>query len=207
MFRPTYANLMATAAMFVALGGTSYAVAKLPKGSVGERELRSGAVTNPKLARGAVTADKLATGIGTRGPRGTQGPAGPSDAWYSAGVAPSVTLSPKGGEPVTAARLDDLPPGKYVFHGTVSVVAHNVGQVFTYCRIATNGETHGTSVGVFGNAAGSVRAAALSPIGAVTMKEDFRAILECWNDRDTPADVTPSFQQIGFDAIRVGALN
>lgn len=72
--RPTYANVMATAAMFVALGGTSYAVTKLPKNSVGTEQLRQGAVTGAKLAPGVAVSGP----VGARGPRGAEGPAGPA---------------------------------------------------------------------------------------------------------------------------------
>ena len=50
----TYANVMATIAVFIALGGASYAAIKLPKNSVGARELRSASVGPSKLKRGAV---------------------------------------------------------------------------------------------------------------------------------------------------------
>jgi hypothetical protein len=46
-------------ALFVALGGTSYAALSLPANSVGTKQIRSGAVTSKKLARGAVTAAEL----------------------------------------------------------------------------------------------------------------------------------------------------
>ncbi len=59
-FRPTYANVTATLALVVALGGTSYAAA-LAANSVGTPQLRAGAVTGSKLASGAVSATKLAS--------------------------------------------------------------------------------------------------------------------------------------------------
>jgi hypothetical protein len=46
-------------ALFVALGGTSYAAAGLAPGSVGTRQLQNGSVTNSKIANGAVTAVKM----------------------------------------------------------------------------------------------------------------------------------------------------
>lgn len=47
-------NAIALTALFVALGGTSYAVASLPAGSVGVRQIRNGAVTPIKLDRGQI---------------------------------------------------------------------------------------------------------------------------------------------------------
>ena len=45
----TFANVVSVIALFVALGGTTYAATSLPAGSVGTRQLRNGAVTPPKL--------------------------------------------------------------------------------------------------------------------------------------------------------------
>jgi hypothetical protein len=55
----SYANAIATIALFVALGGAAIA-AGLPKNSVGPNQLKRGAVTAAKLKRGAVTAGKIA---------------------------------------------------------------------------------------------------------------------------------------------------
>src|SRR2546421_12274918 len=86
---------MATAAVFIALGGGA-AAAMLPRASVGPRQLKVGAVTGSRLARGAVASQavkdhsllardfaskQLPTGQpgqpGPRGEAGTQGAAGP----------------------------------------------------------------------------------------------------------------------------------
>lgn len=53
------ANAVAYVALFVALGGTSYAAVNLPADSVGSPQLRSGAVTASKLANGSITPAKL----------------------------------------------------------------------------------------------------------------------------------------------------
>jgi hypothetical protein len=62
----TYANVMATVAVFIALGGVGYAATRVPKNSVGTGQLRNKAITAAKIRDGAVTAAKLAPGsIGT----------------------------------------------------------------------------------------------------------------------------------------------
>jgi hypothetical protein len=60
-FRPklTYSNVIASIALFVALGGAAVA-AGLPKNSVGPKQLKRGAVTTKALRKGAVTGGKLA---------------------------------------------------------------------------------------------------------------------------------------------------
>jgi hypothetical protein len=65
--RPGGAMLIAVAALFVALGGTSYAAFSLPKNSVGSKQLKNNAVTTSKLKNGAVTAGKIKNGAVTAG--------------------------------------------------------------------------------------------------------------------------------------------
>lgn len=65
-----YANVIATIALFVALGGAAVA-AGLPKNSVGTKQLKPGAVTTSDLHRNAVTSGKirrLAVTAGKLGP-------------------------------------------------------------------------------------------------------------------------------------------
>jgi hypothetical protein len=60
--RLTYANVMATVAVFIALGGASYAATQLPKNAVGTKQLKKNAVTPAKIKNGAVTAKKVKGG-------------------------------------------------------------------------------------------------------------------------------------------------
>ena len=48
--RLTFANVISLLALFVALGGTGYAALKLPKNSVGTKQLKNRAVRRAKLA-------------------------------------------------------------------------------------------------------------------------------------------------------------
>jgi hypothetical protein len=67
--RPTYANVIATVALFVALGGVAVA-AGLPRNSVGPNQLKKGAVTPAKIRKQAVTSGKIAAGAVTPGKLG-----------------------------------------------------------------------------------------------------------------------------------------
>jgi hypothetical protein len=64
-----YANVIATIALFVALGGAAVA-AGLPKKSVGPQQLKPGAVTTKALHRKAVTSGKIAPKAVTAGKLG-----------------------------------------------------------------------------------------------------------------------------------------
>ena len=59
--RLTYANVMATVAVFIALGGTAYAF-HLGKNSVGSKQLKKNAVVTAKIKKEAVTAAKVKKG-------------------------------------------------------------------------------------------------------------------------------------------------
>lgn len=67
--RPTYANVIGTVALFIALGGVAVA-AGLPRNSVGPNQLKRGAVTPAKIRKKAVTSGKLAPKSVTAGKLG-----------------------------------------------------------------------------------------------------------------------------------------
>jgi len=57
--RLSYANVMATIGVFLALGGISYAATNLSKNSVGTKQIKKNAVTAKKIKKNAVTASKI----------------------------------------------------------------------------------------------------------------------------------------------------
>ena len=58
----SYANVVATVALFIAFGGASYAAIKVPKNSVGTKQLKKNAVGPKQLKQGAVGTTQLQDG-------------------------------------------------------------------------------------------------------------------------------------------------
>jgi hypothetical protein len=61
--RLNYANVIATLALFLALGGGAYAATQLPKNSVGSKQLKKNSVTSAKVKDGSLTASDLQAGV------------------------------------------------------------------------------------------------------------------------------------------------
>ena len=57
--RLTYANVVSTLALFLVIGGATAIAAKVPRHSVGPRQLKANAVTTPKIKANAVTTRKI----------------------------------------------------------------------------------------------------------------------------------------------------
>jgi hypothetical protein len=125
----TFANVVACLALFVALGGASYAAFRLPKESVDTEALHKGAVTPAKLS------DKARQGMaGARGPKGATGAAGPQGAAGSPGPAgepgPSAAYSYFHEAEVIVAQTTStqagalsVPPGSYVVQAEVAATS------------------------------------------------------------------------------------
>ena len=78
--RLTYANTVASIALFVALGGGAYAATKLPAGSVGAKQIRANAVTSAHVKNRSLLAEDFKLGQLPAGSAGAPGPAGPAGA-------------------------------------------------------------------------------------------------------------------------------
>lgn len=141
----SYANVMATLAVFVALGGTGYAAIVLPRDSVGSRELKSrsvgagelrtSSVTSSALRDGSVALRDLSSGAraslvgeqGAAGPPGTTGPKGEIGAQGAQG--PQGPVGPQGLQgPAGASAGSDwavVNPVPAVVAGTASAATSN----------------------------------------------------------------------------------
>ena len=103
----TYSNVMATVAVFIALGGVSYAVAT---GSIDTREIKNNTIRGIDVRNGAVQAADLAPGaLPPRGATGAAGATGPAGTNGATGATGSTGSS--GATGATGATGDQGPPG------------------------------------------------------------------------------------------------
>jgi len=121
----SYANVTATLALFIALGGTGYAAITLPRNSVGSKQIRAGAVHSSEIARRAVKLRDIATSTraSLRGKTGPPGPAGPPGA---AAISEHVQVDSGGGSTGTGGvtHTDDTGLYTVTFRRDVSSCAY-----------------------------------------------------------------------------------
>src|SRR3954462_12004547 len=77
----SYANVTATMALFIALGGSSYAAFVLPRDSVGSKQIRKGAVRSTEIRDRSIAVRDVSLSArkalrGQQGPSGAQGAPG-----------------------------------------------------------------------------------------------------------------------------------
>lgn len=201
--RPTYANLTATLALFVALGGTSYAVTQLPRNSVGTAQLRNGAVTPVKLSADAKT-------TGPRGPRGAEGPRGATGA---AGLTQIIVrrrnlfqnVSLTGGVPVSVITLT-LPPGHWLVLGSTNIISFSAAADLFRCGFTVNGAP-GDLVKAISAGASTGQGTDVSVSEVVDRPTPTSVVLSCSHDANLPAGEIPRFERSKVIAIPADSID
>jgi hypothetical protein len=150
-------------ALFVALGGTSYAALVLPANSVGSAQLKRGSVTSAKVKdhtlksvdfaagqlkrgpAGAAGARGIQGAKGDQGAQGVQGPVGPSDAY----AAFRNTISPPAltASATTVLMTLSIPvAGNYVIFSKLPLDDANAGTRTHTCTLTAGSDTDATFV-------------------------------------------------------------
>jgi hypothetical protein len=124
--------VVSSIALLVALGGTTYAALKLPKNSVGTKQLKTAAVTSPKVKDGSLLAKDFKAGQlpgtpsgsgagkggpGSKGDKGDPGPVGPSEGFAA---------------PTASGSFIDSTPDAIVFQTTFSLA--DAGRLYVQAR-------------------------------------------------------------------------
>src|SRR4051794_38784609 len=107
----TSAHLIALLALFVALGGTTYAAIKLPKNSVGAKQIKKNAVRTSKVKNGSLLKKDFRAGQLPRGRRGPQGLPGTNGTNGEQGTFGAITAQENTGVPTDSPTPVDLADG------------------------------------------------------------------------------------------------
>ena len=131
---PSPAMIVACVALFVALGGTSYAAIKLPANSVGTKQIKNSAVTSVKVKNGSLTgADIQASTLATV-PSATH-----ADTATTAGTATTAdTATTVAAGAVTADKIGALPGAHVKGAGSAEVVLSGTGKALSFDTVDFN---------------------------------------------------------------------
>jgi hypothetical protein len=135
---------LALLALFVALGGTSYAAVNLPARSVGSKQLKKNAVSSSKVKNGSLQAADLSStaraalkgqqgATGAAGSTGARGPAGPT-ASAAVSQATSASLSTTDAD-VMHADIKTSFNSTLVANATADVVRNAGASGNLHCRL------------------------------------------------------------------------
>lgn len=184
--RLSYANVIATLALFFALAGTSIAGAKV---LITGAEVKNQSLTGADIKNGSLELKTLSKGArlglagdrgpaGERGPQGSQGDAGPAGPQGPAGAqgAPGIGITTAIANGADASNYQDLTPlasqvlaapGDYVIFATLTV--HNTGASNEYlnCGFRLNGTINGAA-GVDTTAGGTTSGTSVGALHADT---------------------------------------
>jgi hypothetical protein len=129
----TFANVVATLALFIALGGSSYAAVRLSANSVGSRQIKRDAVKESEIAKSAVESEEVRNGslrsvdfarlpVGAKGSPGAVGPRGPKGAQGDRG--PTGPRGPAGADAATSLLVHLAPPSDVAAGASTTIIAH-----------------------------------------------------------------------------------
>jgi hypothetical protein len=208
---PSPAMAVALLSLTVALGGTSYAAIKLPKNSVGSKQIKKNAVTGSKVKDGSLFSNDFAAGQLPRGAKGDGGPQGPAGGQGPQGPpGPSnVVYRTKTGA-VFLQQTNDatiltlpLPAGSWLITGQVLAVDFDAGSAIVRCGI-TAGGTAFPSTAVSAGAANP--GAPITPTAAATLNASGEAVLRCHYEGGGAPSTNKYLESIRLFAIRTGGV-
>jgi hypothetical protein len=175
----TFSNVIACVALFVALGGASYAAFQLPRNSVGAKHLKKGAVTPAKLSAGALS--QLGEGQGFASKRNFQ-------------------PVPFGNGEQGIASLS-LPAGSFIFNAYAVALSEFSEASAVSCDIVLGNRVLARSEAVSLGPANGMNRALIAITGGGTLQAPGTATLVC--GAETPAG---KWFEEGMTAVQVSSI-
>jgi hypothetical protein len=214
--RPGHATVVAYLALFVALGGTSYAALSISgknvkNGSLTGADLKNNSVASADVRdRGLLAKDFKAGQLpaGPTGPTGAPGVPGLPGAAGSSGLSKAYYVTrttaenPLPNALTTVARVTGLPAGKYLITGTATAVNFDNPADFVRCVIRVNGEDSGGSAAWVQNDASE--GSTIVSTAAASSTATFDAAFMCGHDSAT---AVPFVEGIRMWALPVNDLD
>lgn len=173
-------------ALFIATSTASYAALKIPKNSVGTKQLKTSSVTSKKVKDGTLQAKDLKPGTIPTIP-----PATTIDAYRF--ERPSGLLA-LGNTPAAIFSTGTLPAGSYVLTARTNIAAANDAKII--CSIANDAAQNITI--------DTNKVIALSQTATVTLTEAGTVDLNCWKNASPSATVQVA--QTTITAIKVTSV-
>jgi hypothetical protein len=128
-------NTIALLALFIALGGTTYAATALPKNSVGTKQLKKNAVTSVKIKNSNVTNGKIANNAVTGGKVKDDSLTGADLLESSLGQVPSAASATTAATATNALSLGGVAAAGY----TKNDCSSTTGQIKGFARVLASG--------------------------------------------------------------------
>jgi hypothetical protein len=150
--RATFANVTSCLALFVALGGVSYAAVELPRNSVGAKQIVAGSIDNTKVKKGSLLRTAFKPGqvpTGARGATGLAGAQGPAGAKGD----PGAQGPPGAAGPVQLAAVTPFPAQSLSVDGqwhTWTSVTFTAAANTIYAPVSDTGSSYITTTGSSG---------------------------------------------------------
>lgn len=201
--RLSFANVMSIIAVFVALGGTSYAAIKIPKNSVGSAQIKTNGVASSDVKNGSLKkADFKATDLpaGPTGPQGAKGDPGTNGTNGSNG-APGTAAAFARVQP-NGTLLEALPGFPATSKGLGDTVITNPGAAGTYCfdnmpfppaSAVVASDNAGASTAATNNVVLSVATERGNNLNGCPAGADARVVATQWTEAAAPANVNKGF--------------
>jgi hypothetical protein len=218
--RPRYADVAATLALMVALGGTSYAVTALPRNSVGAKQLKPDSVTSSKVLNGSLLAKDFAKGqlprgaagaTGAPGIQGQSGPQGlPGPVAVFTGHTPSGSFPPSVGSGGMHLATVQLAAGSYLLYGNVIFNSTHASPQTMTCGLGAPGyDPDGNARSQIDKEViflGPSGTGSISAAGAIQLALPTTATLTCYEAGVIDAGGV-DFEDANIVAVRVNEIN